>query len=136
MCIRDRANVISEQTMVATPAFERHAQIGCADRCARQHAVAAPRQATAEPAQGLVVKLLHCSLRDTFHLHGCDACGWVYQYFWRNLCHCQGLIRIFPLVCIGPVSYTHLRAHETRHDLVCRLLLEKKKNTKNKNVIK
>src|SRR5450756_1635183 len=28
---------------------------------------------------------------------------------------------------IKPVSYTHLRAHETRHDLVCRLLLEKKK---------
>src|SRR5665648_855276 len=27
---------------------------------------------------------------------------------------------------ILPVSYTHLRAHETRHDLVCRLLLEKK----------
>src|SRR5450756_3038176 len=25
-----------------------------------------------------------------------------------------------------PVSYTHLRAHETRHDLVCRLLLEQK----------
>src|SRR5450756_377385 len=24
----------------------------------------------------------------------------------------------------GAVSYTHLRAHETRHDLVCRLLLE------------
>src|SRR5450756_1524815 len=24
-----------------------------------------------------------------------------------------------------PVSYTHLRAHETRHDIVCRLLLEK-----------
>src|SRR5665811_1004646 len=29
------------------------------------------------------------------------------------------------------VSYTHLRAHETVLDLVCRLLLEKK-NTKNK----
>src|SRR5450759_5879677 len=29
-----------------------------------------------------------------------------------------------------PVSYTHLRAHETRHDLVCRLLLEKKKEKK------
>src|SRR5450756_319677 len=28
---------------------------------------------------------------------------------------------------LSPVSYTHLRAHETRHDLVCRLLLEKKK---------
>ena len=25
-----------------------------------------------------------------------------------------------------PVSYTHLRAHETRGNLVCRLLLEKK----------
>src|SRR5450756_1259006 len=30
------------------------------------------------------------------------------------------------------VSYTHLRAHETRHDLVCRLLLEKKKKTNTK----
>ena len=28
-----------------------------------------------------------------------------------------------------PVSYTHLRAHETVLDLVCRLLLEKKKKT-------
>ena len=25
---------------------------------------------------------------------------------------------------VGPVSYTHLRAHETVLDLVCRLLLE------------
>src|SRR5665648_1213957 len=31
----------------------------------------------------------------------------------------------------NPVSYTHLRAHETRHDLVRRLLLEKKKKNKN-----
>src|SRR5665811_2546728 len=28
---------------------------------------------------------------------------------------------------VQPVSYTHLRAHETVLDLVCRLLLEKKK---------
>ena len=28
---------------------------------------------------------------------------------------------------VKPVSYTHLRAHETVLDLVCRLLLEKKK---------
>src|SRR5665648_1217510 len=45
------------------------------------------------------------------------------------------LVRFFSL---GPtnsisVSYTHLRAHETRHDLVCRLLLEKKKKNKKKN---
>ena len=30
---------------------------------------------------------------------------------------------------VTTVSYTHLRAHETVLDLVCRLLLEKKKNT-------
>ena len=30
---------------------------------------------------------------------------------------------------LGPVSYTHLRAHETVLDLVCRLLLENKKHT-------
>ena len=34
---------------------------------------------------------------------------------------------IFNAIVKEPVSYTHLRAHETRHDLVCRLLLEKKK---------
>ena len=28
---------------------------------------------------------------------------------------------------LSPVSYTHLRAHETVLDIVCRLLLEKKK---------
>ena len=31
-----------------------------------------------------------------------------------------------------PVSYTHLRAHETPEHLVCRLLLEKKKTKKKK----
>src|SRR5680860_1832851 len=31
---------------------------------------------------------------------------------------------------LGSVSYTHLRAHETDSYLVCRLLLEKKKNKK------
>ena len=33
---------------------------------------------------------------------------------------------------IMPVSYTHLRAHETKANLVCRLLLEKKNNLQNK----
>ena len=32
------------------------------------------------------------------------------------------------LVATVAVSYTHLRAHETGRNLVCRLLLEKKKN--------
>ena len=33
----------------------------------------------------------------------------------------------FYRLAVDPVSYTHLRAHETVLDLVCRLLLEKKK---------
>src|SRR5450756_749601 len=40
----------------------------------------------------------------------------------------RALVKSFPGTV--PVSYTHLRAHETRHDLVCRLLLEKKKDDK------
>eukprot|EP00658_Telonema_sp_P-2_P006571 TRINITY_DN12484_c0_g1_i5.p1 TRINITY_DN12484_c0_g1~~TRINITY_DN12484_c0_g1_i5.p1 ORF type:complete len:228 (-),score=42.48 TRINITY_DN12484_c0_g1_i5:75-758(-) len=35
----------------------------------------------------------------------------------------------------GPVSYTHLRAHETPEHLVCRLLLEKKKNKVIKKIV-
>ena len=34
---------------------------------------------------------------------------------------------VVPVQGIVAVSYTHLRAHETVLDLVCRLLLEKKK---------
>ena len=39
-----------------------------------------------------------------------------------------GLAEVIPYVVLVaiPVSYTHLRAHETVLDLVCRLLLEKK----------
>ena len=41
---------------------------------------------------------------------------------------------IFELIfCLTPVSYTHLRAHETVLDLVCRLLLEKKKQNISNN---
>ena len=51
-------------------------------------------------------------------------------------------LKTFVILAVGPfnllkgilaVSYTHLRAHETDSYLVCRLLLEKKKNTKKKN---
>ena len=38
-----------------------------------------------------------------------------------------GWLAVAALITFGPVSYTHLRAHETVLDLVCRLLLEKKK---------
>ena len=45
---------------------------------------------------------------------GLDQAGLVYD------------VSIYP----GSVSYTHLRAHETGRNLVCRLLLEKKKQNK------
>src|SRR5450756_2866556 len=45
-----------------------------------------------------------------------------------NLAQCG--VRLLRCRGLDPVSYTHLRAHETRHDLVCRLLLEKKKKKK------
>src|SRR5660397_281338 len=48
------------------------------------------------------------SARDTF-----PSCKISYQ--------CQ-----FADLRVNPVSYTHLRAHETKANLVCRLLLEKK----------
>ena len=45
-----------------------------------------------------------------------------------NLPYVQGKFVDAPYVKDSPaaVSYTHLRAHETSQDLVCRLLLEKK----------
>src|SRR5665648_414401 len=49
------------------------------------------------------------------------------QYGTRVLSSVGLLITAVGLGGLISVSYTHLRAHETRHDLVCRLLLEKKK---------
>src|SRR5680860_1035736 len=48
--------------------------------------------------------------------------GSVYRYEKSGVVH--GLTRVRGMT---PVSYTHLRAHETDSYLVCRLLLEKKK---------
>src|SRR5665213_4217472 len=52
---------------------------------------------------------------------------------WALLCidnHCGTLLLwefVLLVISIISVSYTHLRAHETGRNLVCRLLLEKKK---------
>src|SRR5660398_307539 len=60
--------------------------------------------------------------------HYSSAAADVYkrQRFYRIGCHAA--FGCFA-TDIDPVSYTHLRAHETKANLVCRLLLEKKKNT-------
>ncbi|VTU62654.1 hypothetical protein AMBR_JPGBJEAN_02775 [Lacticaseibacillus rhamnosus] len=51
----------------------------------------------------------------------------------QKVLHQAGLFALLaPLLSsLGAVSYTHLRAHETRGNLVCRLLLEKKKQNSN-----
>src|SRR5665648_1135367 len=66
------------------------------------------------------------------HLDGTYYDRVIYSYEYRNgtrkdLGIRPGYMFFWTSDCTIPVSYTHLRAHETRHDLVCRLLLEKKK---------
>ena len=48
------------------------------------------------------------------------------KWFWAD--SGEEVVKLFE-ICLTSVSYTHLRAHETVLDLVCRLLLEKKKET-------
>src|SRR5659263_776510 len=85
-------------------------------------------------------------VRDRSQLHCLPFANQVATFFANSTCICNSAIvalsslsparnrinssRSDP-VSSASVSYTHLRAHETRHDLVCRLLLEKKKNTTN-----
>eukprot|EP00658_Telonema_sp_P-2_P079539 TRINITY_DN7710_c0_g1_i1.p5 TRINITY_DN7710_c0_g1~~TRINITY_DN7710_c0_g1_i1.p5 ORF type:complete len:134 (+),score=31.24 TRINITY_DN7710_c0_g1_i1:1315-1716(+) len=51
---------------------------------------------------------------------------------WRAWAPCPCELSLPPYSALIPVSYTHLRAHETPEHLVCRLLLEKKKKKKEK----
>src|SRR5678816_4842648 len=44
---------------------------------------------------------------------------------------CLWVVGLYLYLSVIPVSYTHLRAHETPEHLVCRLLLEKKKQNNN-----
>ena len=74
---------------------------------------------------------MHSSpLEDTLRLFGKER----FRPMQRELMECalagRSCIGILPTgsgKSLCSVSYTHLRAHETRHELVCRLLLEKKK---------
>ena len=67
-------------------------------------------------------------IRDRLFTHGLseEAYGEV-NFMARGIYHANIINTVSPT----SVSYTHLRAHETVLDLVCRLLLEKKnKKTK------
>src|SRR5680860_1514485 len=65
-----------------------------------------------------VARLHAIGVRRHILLHG-TCCG-------QSENELEWLVRI-RTIGVPPVSYTHLRAHETDSYLVCRLLLEKKK---------
>src|SRR5674476_1388073 len=54
-----------------------------------------------------------------------DRKGCPFPFLTRYSCESR---RTWSLRRLDTVSYTHLRAHETGRNLVCRLLLEKKKD--------
>src|SRR5680860_1845180 len=82
----------------------------------------------------LYLQLLYATLH-RIYLHG-HGVNFYAQTAGRLVHEVYGLVgeEAVAYVAVGehgrrhPVSYTHLRAHETDSYLVCRLLLEKKKN--------
>ena len=67
-------HVLGEQPVVAAPALQRHAQGGRGERGAAEHAVAAPGEPAGEPAERLVVELLHGGAGEELHLPRGDPC--------------------------------------------------------------
>src|SRR5450756_2421822 len=72
------------------------------------------------PVSTISISLVGLESRSTMLPASLAACVPVFIATATSACASAG-------ASLVPVSYTHLRAHETRHDLVCRLLLEKKK---------
>ena len=90
--------------------------------------------------QGLHTEVSHIPINseDRGYPCACGAYGCIEAYlagthFARHLSRRLGR-ELDGNQCLS-VSYTHLRAHETVLDLVCRLLLEKKHKTKQQNNI-
>ena len=90
-----QGNVVGEQVVVAAPALHGHAQRGCGEAGAHQHAVAAPGQAAAKPAQGFVIQLAHGGLAQPLHLQGGHA-AIGFELAWRDLCLAQSVARVQP----------------------------------------
>ncbi|MNX59196.1 hypothetical protein D3C86_900540 [compost metagenome] len=93
-------DVLGQQAVVAAPAFHGHAQVGRGERGAAQHAVAAPGQAAREPAQRLVVQLLHRVARQRLELRGRHPRARAGQFARRDLCRLQGLRRVLAVAGI------------------------------------
>eukprot|EP00658_Telonema_sp_P-2_P038103 TRINITY_DN27384_c0_g1_i1.p1 TRINITY_DN27384_c0_g1~~TRINITY_DN27384_c0_g1_i1.p1 ORF type:complete len:113 (+),score=47.19 TRINITY_DN27384_c0_g1_i1:92-430(+) len=94
---------------------------------------------TKTSSAALVLSAISPSLHQTLHQ---NVCGLLPDFF-EQLAHPEAQAQVVEGVATAveamtspameqvikllPVSYTHLRAHETPEHLVCRLLLEKKK---------
>ena len=89
---------------------------------------------------------IHDGYQSSLNLHDTQiAIKTVKDFFQQTLAQKLNLLRVSAPVFVNPssglndnlngvepVSYTHLRAHETKANIVCRLLLEKKKKTDKK----
>src|SRR5664280_3570059 len=94
---------------------------GVAGNRQRRHPVSHTVEHVA-PADGHVAELTAFQPRNN-HFIGIDSDGCVFDAM--EIKHKECFIPA-TIKCWRPVSYTHLRAHETVLDLVCRLLLETK----------
>ena len=57
---------------------------------------------------------------------GLDGLLYITDISWGRISHPTEVLKLDQKINVVAVSYTHLRAHETVLDLVCRLLIEKK----------
>src|SRR5450759_4744230 len=86
-----------------------------------------PTAQSRDIARPKLVELFQQILEPPLRFQLCKTVEWIepaVALLLENYASARNPVR--PLT-MDAVSYTHLRAHETRHDLVCRLLLEKKK---------
>ena len=136
MCIRDRGGIVRDETKTVTIAvshveyesLQRHyAHVDCpghADYIKNMITGAAQMDGAI-----LVVSALDSVMPQTReHVLLARQVGLTHIVVFLNKCDAVEDPEMLELVEMEAVSYTHLRAHETVLDLVCRLLLEKKKN--------
>jgi hypothetical protein len=106
--VQAQHDVVGEQPVVPAPALERDTEVGRSQRGAAQQSVAAPGQAAREPAQRLVVQLLHRRAAEQLELCSGDAGFGPPQQRRRNLCPLQGIGRVGAIT----LEAAHHRLHE------------------------
>src|SRR5660397_268271 len=120
-----RRNIVREGTQVVTG--QRLYAVGMdqtLEKCQQamtQHLISVPSQTT-KKARGTGVACIYRTVKTPTM-----SAAWVKMEEDGSINILMGSVEVGQGVTTIPVSYTHLRAHETKANLVCRLLLEKKK---------